>query len=168
MSSMRRLRSPAKGLKAANFGRPGSPPAMTAPRPLMPFDCLAGSVSSVPLTCHSAQESCRTAAFRFDEWEISTHGRLSECVRNSCGFPGEPRYFIWDRARAPGRLAGRLYAVRCDSRKLRTWRTASGIFSGVSFHGYMLSWPLGASIALSIATAYECPGVSSGNTNTGV
>ena len=29
--------------------------------------------------------------------------------------------------------------ARCDSRKLRTWRTASGIFSGVSFQGYMLS-----------------------------
>ena len=33
------------------------------------------------------------------------------------------------------------------------WRTASGIFSGVSFQGYMLTCELGASIATSIATA---------------
>ena len=59
-------------------------------------------------------------------------------------------------------------AGRCDSRKLRTWRTATGILSGVSFHGYMLNWPFGASIALSTATAYECPAVSSGSTSTGV
>ena len=59
-------------------------------------------------------------------------------------------------------------AGRCERRKLRTWRTASGIFSGVSFHGYILNWPFGASIALSIAAAYECPAVSSGKTSTGV
>jgi hypothetical protein len=38
-------------------------------------------------------------------------------------------------------------------RNVRMWRTASGIFSGVSFQGYMLTCELGASIATSIATA---------------
>ena len=37
------------------------------------------------------------------------------------------------------RIMDGVYVCRCDSRKLRTWRTASGIFSGVSFQGYMLS-----------------------------
>ena len=38
-------------------------------------------------------------------------------------------------------------------RNVLMWRTASGIFSGLSFHGYMLTCELGASIATSIATA---------------
>src|SRR5271169_615578 len=48
------------------------------------------------------------------------------------------------------------------------WRTASGILSGVSFHGYRLTCALGARCTVSIATTYGCPGTSSGNTKIGV
>jgi len=48
------------------------------------------------------------------------------------------------------------------------WRTASGILSGVSFHGYRLTCAFGARCTVSIATAYGCPGTSSGNTRIGV
>src|SRR6266705_5512684 len=48
------------------------------------------------------------------------------------------------------------------------WRTASGILSFVSFHGYRLTWAFGARCTVSIATAYGCPGTSSGNTRIGV
>lgn len=44
-------------------------------------------------------------------------------------------------------------AGRLAFRNVRMCRTASGIFSGTSFHGYMLTCALGASIADSIATA---------------
>jgi hypothetical protein len=44
-------------------------------------------------------------------------------------------------------------AGRLAFRNVRMCRTASGIFSGTSFHGYMLTCELGASIATSIATA---------------
>ena len=44
-------------------------------------------------------------------------------------------------------------AGRCARRKERIWRTASGILSFGSFHGNMLTSALGASIALSMATA---------------
>src|SRR4029077_20866792 len=48
------------------------------------------------------------------------------------------------------------------------WRTASGILSLVSFHGYRLTCALGARCTVSIATAYGGPGTSSGNTRIGV
>src|SRR6266446_3599558 len=48
------------------------------------------------------------------------------------------------------------------------WRTASGILSGVSFHGYRLTCAFGARCTVSIATAYGCPGTSSGRTRIGV
>src|SRR5262249_61788093 len=48
------------------------------------------------------------------------------------------------------------------------WRTASGILSLVSFHGYRLTCAFGARCTVSIATAYGCPGTSSGNTKIGV
>ena len=44
-------------------------------------------------------------------------------------------------------------AGRLAFRNVLMCRTASGIFSGVSFQGYMLTCELGASIATSIATA---------------
>jgi hypothetical protein len=44
-------------------------------------------------------------------------------------------------------------AGRLAFRNVLMCRTASGIFSGTSFHGYMLTCELGASIATSIATA---------------
>src|SRR2546430_479395 len=48
------------------------------------------------------------------------------------------------------------------------WRTASGILSFVSFHGYRLTCAFGARCTVSIATAYGCPGTSSGRTRIGV
>ena len=48
------------------------------------------------------------------------------------------------------------------------WRTASGILSGVSFHGYRLTCAFGARCTVSIATAYGCAGTSSGRTRIGV
>src|ERR1700726_5250799 len=57
---------------------------------------------------------------------------------------------------------------RCARRKERIWRTARGIRSLGSFHGNMLTSALGASIALSMATAYGCGGTSSGRMSTGV
>src|SRR5215813_4038786 len=48
------------------------------------------------------------------------------------------------------------------------WRTASGILSFVSFHGYRLTCAFGARCTVSIATAYGCPGTSSGRTSIGV
>src|SRR5216683_6288724 len=45
-------------------------------------------------------------------------------------------------------------AGRFAFRNVLMWRTASGIFSGTSFHGYRLTCTLGASIADSIATAW--------------
>src|SRR3954469_25328531 len=67
-------------------------------------------------------------------------------------------------------IARRRYADvgRCARRKERIWRTASGIRSFGSFHGNMLTSAFGASMAHSIATAYECDGTSSGRTRTGV
>src|SRR6185295_13006432 len=56
------------------------------------------------------------------------------------------------------------WALRND----RIWRTASGIRSLGSFHGYMLTSAFGASMAHSIATLYGCAGTSSGRINTGV
>src|SRR2546421_8657362 len=48
------------------------------------------------------------------------------------------------------------------------WRTANGILSGVSFHGYRLTCAFGARCTVSIATAYGCAGTSSGRTRIGV
>src|SRR5207237_1486691 len=59
-------------------------------------------------------------------------------------------------------------AGRCPRRKERIWRTAIGIRSLGSFHGYMLTSAFGASIAHSMATAYGCAGTSSGMISTGV
>src|SRR5439155_11485874 len=59
-------------------------------------------------------------------------------------------------------------AGRCARRNERIWRTAKGIRSLGSFHGYMLTSDFGASIAASIATAYGCAGTSSGRISTGV
>ena len=52
--------------------------------------------------------------------------------------------------------------------KDRIWRTARGIRSFGSFHGYMLTSAFGASIAASMATLNGCPGMSSGRISTGV
>jgi hypothetical protein len=52
--------------------------------------------------------------------------------------------FVWTAI-----LETRLPQVSAEERAILCAR----IFSGVSFPRYMLSWPLGASIALSIATA---------------
>ena len=54
---------------------------------------------------------------------------------------------------AAARCSTAAVAGRLAFRNVRMCRTASGIFSGVSFHGYMLTCELGASIATSIATA---------------
>src|SRR5581483_2109083 len=62
----------------------------------------------------------------------------------------------------------RAYVVRCARRKERIWRTARGMRSLGSFHGKMLTSALGASIAVSMATAYGCDGISSGRISTGV
>src|SRR5438132_1079464 len=59
-------------------------------------------------------------------------------------------------------------AGRCARRNERISRTAKGIRSLGSFHGYMLTSAFGASIAASIATAYGCAGMSSGRISTGV
>src|SRR3989454_9719843 len=59
-------------------------------------------------------------------------------------------------------------AGRCAFKKERMWRTAKGIRSLGSFHGYMLISALGASIADSMATFNECASVSSGRISTGV
>src|SRR4029077_17943839 len=59
-------------------------------------------------------------------------------------------------------------AGRCARRKECIWRTASGIRSLGSFHGNMLTSAFGASIAVSMATAYGCAGISSGRISTGV
>src|SRR5207237_9052147 len=53
-------------------------------------------------------------------------------------------------------------------RKEWIWRTASGIRSLGSFHGNTLTSAFGASIALSMATAYGWAGASSGRTRIGV
>src|SRR2546422_7649318 len=60
------------------------------------------------------------------------------------------------------------YAVsgRCAFRNEWIWRTARGIRSLGSFHGYMLTSAFGASIAHSIATLYGCGGRSCGRVRT--
>src|SRR5712671_6526528 len=60
------------------------------------------------------------------------------------------------------------YAGRCALRKEWIWRTARGIRSLGSFQGNMLTSAFGASIALSMATAYGWAGTSSGRTRIGV
>src|SRR4026208_939979 len=61
-----------------------------------------------------------------------------------------------------------VYAGRCALRKEWTWRTAKGIRSLGSFQGNRLTSAFGASIALSMATAYGWAGESSGRTRIGV
>src|SRR5579864_3471764 len=68
----------------------------------------------------------------------------------------------------PGRMDTAVYAGRCALRKEWIWRTARGIRSLGSFQGNMLTSAFGASIALSMATAYGWAGASSGRTRIGV
>ena len=62
------------------------------------------------------------------------------------GSVGACRYWA---AAAIGRAAAGRYARR----NVRIWRTASGILSGVSFHGYRLTCAFGARCTVSMATA---------------
>ena len=95
---------------------------------------------------------------------------IAEIAEAGCGGPGSRQTGSANCAnprrgpsgRVPACAGTQSAAARCSIaatagrlafRKVLMCRTASGIFSGTSFHGYMLTCELGASIATSIATA---------------
>src|SRR4029434_2831839 len=73
-----------------------------------------------------------------------------------------------ERLHASGAPCSAVQAGRCALRKEWIWRTAKGIRSLGSFQGNMLTSAFGASIAVSMATAYGWAGESSGRTRIGV
>ena len=80
---------------------------------------------------------------------------IPRCARDRRGhlpLAGSAKGRRFDQS-AAARCSIAAVAGRLAFRNILMWRTASGIFSGVSFHGYMLTCELGASIATSIATA---------------
>lgn len=114
--------------------------------------------AATPSSAVSAS-SGRSSSAAPAEYEACLEGQL--IVLLTAFFPGQ-RAQAGEPRLSSVRMVGQSAAARCSIaavagrlafRNVRMCRTASGIFSGVSFHGYMLTCELGASIATSIATA---------------